>query len=128
MHGGVIYDLMGVVRHHGKTLSSGHYTTYALSRNLSHAAIRGPLQWLHYDDSTVTAVEPNDIHGLQAYLLFYSRRPHGASPPVLTPIPKPVPPPTGTAGTGNGQNSSPTKKPAAATPSTTAATKPANIP
>jgi ubiquitin C-terminal hydrolase len=42
------FDLQGIIRHHGPTLTSGHYTADIL---------QGP-QWLHCDDTQITAMPP----------------------------------------------------------------------
>ncbi|KAK9803846.1 hypothetical protein WJX73_007843 [Symbiochloris irregularis] len=60
------YDLMATVSHHGRVLSSGHYT----------ADVRQPdLQWLRFDDTQVSLVPPNRVlDERSAYLLFYKLR------------------------------------------------------
>jgi len=46
----LLYDLIGVIVHHGSGLRSGHYTAYALN------TLVRPAQWFHFDDNHVTAV------------------------------------------------------------------------
>jgi hypothetical protein len=62
-----IYDLYGIVLHHGPDLHQGHYT----------ALIKEGAEWLHYDDSHVRPypIDFNDtlLHQ-HAYLLYYTRR------------------------------------------------------
>lgn len=60
------YDLMATVSHHGKVLSSGHYT----------ADVRQPdLKWLRFDDTQVSVVpQARVLDDRAAYLLFYQLR------------------------------------------------------
>ena len=62
-----LYDLYAVVRHHGRSIGGGHYTTVALHPETHH--------WLAYSDTNVAPVDP-DVHtndGGAAYVLFYRR-------------------------------------------------------
>jgi ubiquitin carboxyl-terminal hydrolase 20/33 len=60
-----LYDLIAVICHHG-TAGGGHYTTYALNYiNLS---------WYEFDDQTVTEVDPQQVEGCEAYVLFYRKK------------------------------------------------------
>lgn len=59
------YDLVGVVVHHGHSVSSGHYTAFVLG---------GTGQWLTCDDSHVASVREQVVLKQQAYLLMYARR------------------------------------------------------
>ncbi|KDR80822.1 hypothetical protein GALMADRAFT_222419 [Galerina marginata CBS 339.88] len=56
------YDLYGVTNHYGN-LSSGHYTAFIASRG----------GWMYCDDSSVKAVDPKQVVGQKAYVLFYKR-------------------------------------------------------
>jgi ubiquitin carboxyl-terminal hydrolase 4/11/15 len=67
-----IYDLYAVSHHYGG-LGGGHYTATACH------CLSG--QWYHFDDSSVTRVEPQSCISPSAYILFYRRR--GAKPPAL---------------------------------------------
>lgn len=55
------YKLFGVVEHHGKVLSSGHYT----------ASVKRDDIWYHVDDTTITTTSLSAVLRKQAYLLFY---------------------------------------------------------
>lgn len=60
-----LYELVGVVSHHG-TLSSGHYTAYCKNTN--------DLNWSLYDDHQVTHTSLQKVQAdPDAYLLFYQR-------------------------------------------------------
>ncbi|KAF9474821.1 cysteine proteinase [Pholiota conissans] len=56
------YDLYGVTNHYGN-LSSGHYTAFIASRG----------GWMYCDDSSVKPVDPKQVVGQKAYVLFYKR-------------------------------------------------------
>ena len=63
--GGIaLYELTGVVVHHGHSVHSGHYIAFVKAPNK---------QWLEMNDSTVSVVSVNRVLAAQAYLLFYSR-------------------------------------------------------
>ena len=57
------YRLYGVVVHHGKTLTSGHYVAYT----------RTEQGWRHFSDTLHKAVSDDVVLQQQAYLLFYER-------------------------------------------------------
>lgn len=72
------YKLFGVVYHHGKYASGGHYTVDVLKQDQS--------EWLHIDDTTWSSVSAPHVRGSSegqslakqhhdgvAYLLFYAR-------------------------------------------------------
>ena len=74
----VLYKLHGVLYHHGKSASSGHYTVDVLHRN---GDSNGGEAWLHIDEA-VSAVQHEDVfwnHANEpeddrcAYMLFYCR-------------------------------------------------------
>lgn len=64
----LLYDLVGIVRHHGERANSGHYT--ATTRNLVDNC------WRNYDDIKVTIMsETADIRfSNNSYLLFYEKK------------------------------------------------------
>lgn len=61
--GGTVYDLAGLIVHHGKSVSGGHYTAYVVEDD----------HWLHCNDSQVTCSDEETVKKCQAYVLFYSR-------------------------------------------------------
>jgi len=62
----VLYDLVGVIKHHGG-LNSGHYTSYAKNFNDN--------QWYDFNDEKVTKVDDlNELITSSAYVLFYKRK------------------------------------------------------
>lgn len=63
-----LYDLYGVVNHTGN-VSSGHYTSYAISLLEE--------EWLYFDDSRLHKLQnsiESQIITPKAYMLFYKRR------------------------------------------------------
>ncbi|CAG8626532.1 2683_t:CDS:10 [Ambispora gerdemannii] len=69
----ITYQLIGVVYHHGKSATGGHYTCDILRQNN---------QWLHVDDTTITPITAEDVVVTEnstnatdrlAYLLFYMK-------------------------------------------------------
>ena len=58
-----LYDLFGVVVHHG-TMQSGHYTNY----------VRNQADWFHCDDALVTPASPAEVRSSIGYLLFYQQK------------------------------------------------------
>lgn len=64
-----IFDLYGVVTHHGSSLNSGHYTATASHSDSSDS------RWWHFDDSYVKRLDATSIQNIQnAYMLFYKKR------------------------------------------------------
>ena len=59
-----IYDLFAVSNHFG-SLSSGHYTAFALNSDG---------KWYNFDDSSVEAVSADQVVSRSAYMLLYRRR------------------------------------------------------
>ncbi|KAL5971981.1 Ubiquitin carboxyl-terminal hydrolase 8 [Taenia solium] len=59
-----IYDLYGVINHHG-SVQSGHYTAFCFD-SADH-------QWRNFDDSRVTELSEAEIRTRAAYVLFYKR-------------------------------------------------------
>eukprot|EP00471_Norrisiella_sphaerica_P010549 CAMPEP_0184497058 /NCGR_PEP_ID=MMETSP0113_2-20130426/35591_1 /TAXON_ID=91329 /ORGANISM="Norrisiella sphaerica, Strain BC52" /LENGTH=570 /DNA_ID=CAMNT_0026884003 /DNA_START=222 /DNA_END=1934 /DNA_ORIENTATION=+ len=60
-----LYDLMAVVKHHGKSTGSGHYTTFTKSDQDS---------WVHYDDTFASLITDSQVSDTEPYMLFYKRR------------------------------------------------------
>ncbi|KAK8928270.1 Ubiquitin carboxyl-terminal hydrolase 24 [Platanthera zijinensis] len=58
------YELVATITHHGREHSKGHYTADCRYSN-GH--------WLHYDDSSVTAIGTSKVLHDHAYLLFYQQ-------------------------------------------------------
>ena len=64
-----LFDLYGVVTHHGSSLNSGHYTATASHSKSCDA------KWWHFDDSVVKRLDSTTIHNIKdAYMLFYKKR------------------------------------------------------
>ena len=61
-----VYDLYGVINHMGG-LSSGHYTSFVES------VIQKDF-WVHFDDESISKLDPSNIVSKAAYVLFYKRR------------------------------------------------------
>ncbi|KDD76045.1 ubiquitin carboxyl-terminal hydrolase [Helicosporidium sp. ATCC 50920] len=59
---GTTYELFACVTHHGKTVTSGHYTADVLQTDG---------RWLRYDDAAVCRVHPRTVLGGKPYILFY---------------------------------------------------------
>lgn len=62
----ILYDLYGVINHHGSNLSCGHYT--AICRNSC------DLKWYKFDDKLVYEIGESQVCNNDAYVLFYRRR------------------------------------------------------
>jgi ubiquitin carboxyl-terminal hydrolase 20/33 len=61
-----LYDLYGVICHHGNSSAGGHYTCYALNAT--------NYEWYEYDDSHCTQVDATQVTSCQAYVLFYRKK------------------------------------------------------
>lgn len=61
--GPLIYDLYAVSNHYG-SLSNGHYTAFAKSKN----------EWYEFDDSNVNRIGESKVITEAAYILFYEKR------------------------------------------------------
>lgn len=61
--GSSIYQLVGVVNHHGQGMNKGHYTSFCLDADRS--------TWLFYNDKEVGVASPDDVLASQGFLLFY---------------------------------------------------------
>jgi len=59
-----VYDLTGVICHHG-TAGGGHYTSYCLNNQNG--------RWYHFDDSIITEVDSAVVASSEAYVLFYRK-------------------------------------------------------
>merc|ERR1712194_232661 len=68
----VLYDLYALIRHHGASPTSGHYTTYGRVDN----TLGG---WRFFNDSTVHTEKIDSEAEENAYILFYVRRENPAS-------------------------------------------------
>ena len=64
----VSYALLGMVIHHGRSLSCGHYT--ACARSLD---VEGQSTWLLLNDDRVSRISVEEALSQQAYLCFYER-------------------------------------------------------
>jgi len=62
------YTLYAVSNHIGPTVMSGHYTAHCNVQD-NH----GPNGWYSYNDRTTNKAKPEDISGVDACLLFYTR-------------------------------------------------------
>ncbi|XP_022081402.1 ubiquitin carboxyl-terminal hydrolase 19-like [Acanthaster planci] len=81
-----IYDLYGVINHHGGILG-GHYT--ATARLPSHESWKkNEYDWRLFDDSHVSQISEKNVCTQSAYLLFYRLR-----QPYVPYVPCPPPPP-----------------------------------
>ena len=58
-----VYELKGIVEHHGDSANSGHYTT----------VIRNQDVWLHIDDQVVRPVSLDFVKNRNAYILLYQQ-------------------------------------------------------
>jgi ubiquitin C-terminal hydrolase len=62
----VVYDLVGVVTHRGRSMHGGHFTAYVRSNGTS--------PWLHCNDAIVDVVSEKEVLCSEAYMLFYQAR------------------------------------------------------
>jgi ubiquitin C-terminal hydrolase len=62
-----LYDLLGVIVHHGKGINSGHYTAYCHNPVTS--------AWTHCNDAKVTPCSLREVLEEDVYILVYSYRP-----------------------------------------------------
>lgn len=60
-----MYELKSVVEHLGETLHAGHYRAF----------LRFPQSWYCCNDDHITESDTATVHGAQAYVLFYERKP-----------------------------------------------------
>ena len=60
-----VYQLVGVVNHHGQGMNKGHYTSFCRDADRN--------TWLFYNDKEVGVASPDDVRASQAFLLFYER-------------------------------------------------------
>lgn len=58
-----VYTLQAVLVHKGHTMSSGHYVAY----------VRISTGWLFISDKTVRCATDSEVHGQNAYMIFYKR-------------------------------------------------------
>lgn len=61
---GAVFDLVATVTHHGKSISSGHYTA---------DVVQPDGKWLRFDDSEVFWVQQQQVLAERPYLLVYQR-------------------------------------------------------
>ncbi|XP_071960170.1 ubiquitin carboxyl-terminal hydrolase 19-like [Antedon mediterranea] len=73
LHSGpAIFDLYGVINHHGGLLG-GHYVAFARLPGIEHCH-SNDIGWRLFDDSIVRAVDEKYVVTQSAYLLFYRQR------------------------------------------------------
>jgi len=66
------YTLRSVVKHHGKSLASGHYTTDSI-RNTNAPGEAVDLDWVHSNDRVCTKISSQDVLNDQnSYLVMYT--------------------------------------------------------
>ena len=61
-----VFDLAGVVNHHGRAINQGHYSAFCKDS--------GSDTWLLFNDKEVSMAAPDEVLASQAYLLFYERK------------------------------------------------------
>ena len=69
--GPAVYDCFGVCNHHERFSMlhdrlTGHYTAFMRPGMSS--------EWLSFDDTKVSVMQPHEVQSAAAYVLFYSRR------------------------------------------------------
>lgn len=64
-----VYDAVGVVRHRGRGIDTGHYVAYRRDGGLGG-------EWLLADDRSVRAVSRAEVEAVQAFIIVYQRRKH----------------------------------------------------
>ncbi|CAN0297172.1 unnamed protein product, partial [Hapterophycus canaliculatus] len=64
--GQVLYDLDGVIQHEGKSITSGHFSTFVRMDTT---------KWRHFNDAKVSEVDGAKAVNEDAVLLMYTRRP-----------------------------------------------------
>ena len=65
-----VYDLYGVVNHHGPLISSGRYTA-----TVPYQEKKGdPSRWANFSDINAAPCPPSSVCTQDAYMLFYVRR------------------------------------------------------
>ncbi|XP_063953429.1 ubiquitin carboxyl-terminal hydrolase 19-like isoform X1 [Lytechinus pictus] len=82
----LIYDLYGVINHHGGILG-GHYTSIARLASTADWS-KNEHDWRLFDDSHVTTISEKNVVTRSAYLLFYRRR-QPYTPYIWQPTPEP---------------------------------------
>jgi len=63
--GKLLYDLFAVSNHYG-SLGFGHYTAYCKNSRTG--------KWYSFDDSSVSAEDPDNVCSTASYVLFYRRK------------------------------------------------------
>jgi ubiquitin C-terminal hydrolase len=58
-----VYELVGVVNHHGQSMDKGHYTSFCRDADRT--------TWIFYNDKEVGVASPEDVLVSQGFLLFY---------------------------------------------------------
>jgi ubiquitin C-terminal hydrolase len=66
----LVYDLQGVVNHHG-SLSGGHYTCFIAN---ARSNLSAQTSWTYVSDTESRAVSAEQVLSSEAYVLFYRRR------------------------------------------------------
>ena len=61
-----VFDLVGVVNHHGRAINQGHYSAFCRDSDEE--------TWLLFNDKEVSMAAPEEVLASQAYLLFYERK------------------------------------------------------
>lgn len=101
-----LYDLYGVVVHHGGSSNSGHYFSFVKAPNGA---------WHCMNDESVSTVGWNLVKQQQAYMLFYAQKPGPRPAPVALIAPVSIPRAIGTKPDAVAPAASDKPKPAVAT-------------